>query len=164
MKKISVLLIAFLLLCVGCSCGAAQATDSADIPIKQEEIVLEPTETGEVIEIRERLFIAQTNDIYINPGDYIGKTIKYEGIFDCEYWEASGENIYYVFRYGPGCCGYDANAGFEVIYGGEYPKKNDWVEAVGVLEEYEEGGVRYLRLNLLSLTVLEKRGKEYVGT
>lgn len=117
---------------------------------------------GDTIEITEKLFIAQTNDIYVNTDEYIGKTIKYEGIFTSFEYEETGNTYYYVIRYGPGCCGYDANAGFEVTWSGDYPNQNDWVEAVGVLEEYEEDGYNYLRLNLSSLTVLDTRGEEYV--
>jgi uncharacterized membrane protein YcgQ (UPF0703/DUF1980 family) len=115
-----------------------------------------------VIEIKEKMFVAQTNDVYYNAEDYLGKTIKYEGIFDQYTWEENGVTYCSVFRYGPGCCGTDANAGFEVIWDNAYPEPNDWVEAVGVLEEYDEDGYTYLRLALTSLTVLDTRGEEYV--
>ncbi|MEL7565088.1 MAG: hypothetical protein AAGU27_09420 [Dehalobacterium sp.] len=118
--------------------------------------------SSDVIEIKEKMFIAQTNDIYLNPEDYLGKTIKYEGIFDSFYYDVNDTTYYYVIRYGPGCCGFDANAGFEVVWSGDYPNKNDWVEVIGVLEEYEENEYKYLRLNLSSLTVLDTRGEEYV--
>lgn len=117
---------------------------------------------GDVIEIKEKLFIAQTNDIYINPEDYLGKTLKYEGIFIPFFWEETGETYYYVIRYGPGCCGFDANAGFEVIWDGDWPEENDWVEVIGVLEMYEEDGWKLLRLSLTEMTVLDVRGEEYV--
>ncbi|MDD4565591.1 MAG: hypothetical protein PHE79_09005 [Eubacteriales bacterium] len=124
---------------------------------------LPPVSTSsDVIEIKEKLFIAQTNDIYINPQDYLGKTLKYEGIFDSYYYDVTDTTYYYVIRYGPGCCGFDANAGFEVVWSGDYPNKNDWVEVIGVLEEFEEDGYKYLRLNLSSLVVLDTRGEEYV--
>jgi hypothetical protein len=71
---------------------------------------------------------------------------------------------YYVYRFGPGCCGYDANAGFEVVWGegAEYPDDNDWTEATGVLESYEYDGEQFLRLSLSSLVVKAERGKERV--
>jgi len=166
MKKIIILLmIACLVLLSGCNNEKApvaspsksnQSGNHAVIPDKMEN------EEG-IIEIREKMFIAQTNDIYLNPEDYLGKTIKYEGIFDMYEYEETGTTYYYVIRYGPGCCGYDANAGFEVVWSGDYPKQNDWVEVVGVLEEYEEDENLYLRLNLSSLTVLDVRGEEYVS-
>jgi uncharacterized membrane protein YcgQ (UPF0703/DUF1980 family) len=120
---------------------------------------------GSVIEIKEKMFIAQTNDIYYNANDYLGKTIKYEGIFG---WFDSegGERYYSVIRYGPGCCGIDANAGFEVQWSADglgYPDQNDWVEVVGTLEEYEEFGYSFLRLDLDSIKVLPERGAEFVS-
>jgi uncharacterized membrane protein YcgQ (UPF0703/DUF1980 family) len=119
---------------------------------------------GGVVEIKEKMFIAQTNDIYINKDDYIGKTIKYEGIFDESVWPGNGKTYRYVIRFGPGCCPGDAAAaGFEVAWNKDYPQKNDWVEAAGVLEEYIDGGTPNIRIALTSLKVLQKRGKERVS-
>jgi len=118
--------------------------------------------SADVIEIKDKMFIAQTTDIYYNADDYLGKTLKYEGIFTSFTWEENGVTYYSVIRYGPGCCGNDGNAGFEVIWDREYPAENDWVEAVGVLEAYDEDGCQYLRIALTSLTVLDVRGEEYV--
>jgi hypothetical protein len=118
-----------------------------------------------VIEIKEKMFIAQTNDVYLNPEDYLGKTIKLEGLFK---YEIGYENTYcFVIRYGPGCCGYDGNAGFEVAWdssgeGKKYPEEDAWVEAVGKLRSYEENGYPYLYLSLVSLTVQKTRGAEFV--
>ena len=113
--------------------------------------------SSQVVEIKEKMFVAQTNDVYFNTDEYLGKTIKYEGIF------SKYEDYYSVIRYGPGCCGVDANCGFEVIWDKTYPNVNDWVEVVGVLEEYEENGFKYLRLSVSSLKILTKRGAEYVS-
>jgi hypothetical protein len=117
-----------------------------------------------VIEIKEKMFIAQTNDVYLNPEDYLGRTIKLEGLFK---YEIGYENTYcFVIRYGPGCCGYDGNAGFEVAWDGsknrKYPEEDAWVEAVGKLQTYEESGYPYLYLSLDSLTVKKTRGAEFV--
>ena len=139
---------------------AAKATDNVDIK------VLSPTPSAakDVIKITEKLFIAQTNDIYVNTDDYLGKTIQFEGIFQSYYYDVTDTTYYSVIRYGPGCCGYDANPGFEVVWpgDGDYPEQDDWVEAVGTLGTYEEGGAQYLRLELSSLKVLPTRGAEYV--
>ena len=120
-----------------------------------------PSPAGDIIEVKEKMFVAQMNDIYFNAPDYLGKTIKYEGIFDI-YHEDTGIDYYFVIRYGPGCCGIDLNAGLEVAWDKSYPEQNDWVEVVGVLEDYEEDGNDYLRLALSSLTVLDVRGAEVV--
>ncbi len=93
----------------------------------------------------------------------MGKRIKYEGIFSKYITPDTGITYFSVIRYGPGCCGIDANAGFEVQWDKDYPDPDDWVEAEGILEEYEEDGYPYLRLALISLKVLSTRGAEYVS-
>ncbi len=50
---------------------------------------------------------------YYNPKDYLGKTIKYEGIFDVYMITVHRRKLYSVIRYG-GCCVNDESAGFEV--------------------------------------------------
>lgn len=138
----------------GAESGAKSASSSAP--------PLSPA-SGEVLEIKEKMFIAQINDIYLNAQDYFGKTIRYEGLFKSTYWPEEGKTYYFVIRYGPGCCSYDGEAGFEVAWDGPLPQEDDWCEAVGVLELYEEGDISYLRLALTSLTVLDERGAEYVA-
>ena len=118
----------------------------------------------DTVVISEKLFIAQTNDIYINSEDYLGKTISYEGLFRSAYWEGMDQYYYYVIRYGPGCCANDGEAGFEVTWDQGWPEEDDWCAVTGVLEIYTEEGQEYLRLALTSLTVLDERGAEYVGT
>jgi uncharacterized membrane protein YcgQ (UPF0703/DUF1980 family) len=66
------------LVCVICACGSW--ADGAE----------------KIIEIRERMFIQQCNDIYLNPEDYEGRTIKLEGIYD-EY-TVEDEVLRFVFR------------------------------------------------------------------
>jgi uncharacterized membrane protein YcgQ (UPF0703/DUF1980 family) len=114
------------------------------------------------VEIGERMFIAQVNDIYLNSKDYIGKTIKLEGMFKCE------DPYNFVVRYGfGGCCGADANVGFEVMWDNinakPYPAEDSWVEATGVLRSHPlDSNSQYLYLDLASLNVLDKRGREFV--
>jgi uncharacterized membrane protein YcgQ (UPF0703/DUF1980 family) len=121
--------------------------------------------TGDVIEIKEKMFISQVNDVYLNPEDYLGKTIKLEGLFKID--QGYDKSYCFVLRYGPGCCGYDGNVGFEVAWDKEkekpYPNEDAWVEATGELKTYEEDGyAQYLYLDLVSLNVLDKRGQETV--
>jgi len=161
------LLSLWILTLVGCSPSAgsssqAEAVSGGSASVTHETVAGPPS--GGVVEITERLFIAQTNDIYINPDDYMDKTIQYEGIFISSYWEETDTTYRFVLRYGPGCCGYDGTAGFEVTWDGMWPKDDDWCEVAGTLEWYEENGSEYLRLRLSSLTVLEERGAEFVST
>jgi uncharacterized membrane protein YcgQ (UPF0703/DUF1980 family) len=191
MRKIIVLLTLVSLLLAGCNAKAAAnlptngggtqaisppqsssapAEESpASIPtpaVTNETLLVETDLSGEIIEIKEKMFVAQSNDVYYNTEDYLGKSLKYEGIFQGFTDPNTNITYYSVIRYGPGCCGVDANCGFEVKWVEEenpaYPALDEWVEVVGVLEEYEEDGWQYLRLNLTSLTVLPTRGAAYV--
>lgn len=164
-KLIPLLLIAVLgAQITGCSSNttisAASSTDSGDGTQAIHNSADMSQSDGSLIEIREKMFVAQTNEIYVNYQLYLGKTITYEGIFLAP--EYDGSTFYQVIRYGPGCCGNDANAGFEISWDGEYPQDDDWVKVTGVLDKYEDGGFEYLILNLSSIEVLETRGEEYV--
>jgi hypothetical protein len=117
-------------------------------------------DSGEPLEIREKMFIAQTNEVYLNPEDYMGRTIKLEGLFKKQ--EYAGGAYCFVIRYGPGCCGNDGSAGFEVAWDRPYPQEDDWVEVVGVLDSYDEDGYPYIYLALSSLMVKAERGREFV--
>jgi len=121
-----------------------------------------------IIEIRETMFAAQISEIYLNAEDYLGRTIKLEGIF-----KIGGNNeepIFYVLRYAPDdCCGGRGFAGFEVRWSEnlpaplQYTADDSWVEATGILREHRIGGNKYLYLELVSLISLDKRGAEYVN-
>jgi len=138
-----------------------QAGENTIIELKERKQAAKDT----VVEIKDKMFIAQVNEVYVNKNDYMGKTIKLEGIFkNIEY---GNNNYFYVIRYGPGCCGNDGNVGFELAWksgkGQPYPEDNTWVEATGVLDAYKEDNYSYLYLDLISLAVLDKRGQEYVS-
>ena len=140
--------------------------------LSAEDESIESTKDGpsvsskkDVIEIKEKMFISQVNDIYLNKEDYLGKTIKLEGLFKMQ--QGYDKSYCFVLRYGPGCCGYDGNVGFEVAWDDEkknaYPGEDSWVEATGELKTYEEDGyTEFLYLDLISLNVLNKRGQETV--
>ena len=123
--------------------------------------------SANTVVIGERMFISQVYDVYLNANDYLGKTIKLEGIFKMEQLGEPLKPYYFVLRYGPGCCGDDGVVGFEIAWDNEnaqtYPADNSWVEVTGILKNYErEGYTQYLYLDLSSLNVLNNRGAEIV--
>jgi uncharacterized membrane protein YcgQ (UPF0703/DUF1980 family) len=145
------------------------ARDEPSASTRDEPLVLArrtaPVSEKGVIEIKEKMFISQVNDVYLNPEDYLGKTIKLEGLFKMD--QGYDKSYCFVLRYGPGCCGTDGNVGFEVAWNKEkekpYPGEDSWVEATGELKTYEEDGYdKFLYLDLVSLNVLDKRGQETV--
>lgn len=144
-KKFAVLLILCVLTAPACAAPA-------------EEIAVD-------LDIKEKLFMAQINDIYINFPEYAGKTVRMEGFIISSYFEPTDELYTMVYRFGPGCCGDDEIIGMEVAWTNAdavFPEDQTWVEAIGVVEEYTELGQTYVRLNLLSLTPLQTRGAERI--
>ena len=120
------------------------------------------TEESSIIEIRERMFLTQVNDIYLNSSSFLGKTIKLEGIFQEYTWD--NRLFYFVLRNSPGgCCGNDGRAGFEIRWPENnvraFPENNSWVEVMGILRVTPD---RLLYLELLSLRVSDTRGLEFV--
>lgn len=164
-KALTGLLICGLLL-AGCAREeAASAPDINDLPPEHGMSVTAPD--ADFIEIKERLFIAQTNDIYLNPESYFEKTIRYEGMIKAADWsndKGVNDMHYFVLRYGPGCCGYDGEAGFEIDWEGDMPEVDEWVEVTGYVEFYLYNDFNYLRFHVTEMTVKEERGAEYVTT
>jgi len=122
------------------------------------------TDESGVIEIRERMFLTQVNDIYLNANDFLGKKVKLEGFIE-EY--KSDRTYYYVVRKSPGgCCGNDGRIGFEVRWPegrrNPFPKNDTWVEATGVLKPFTANSNQYIFLELDALKVLNTRGQEFV--
>jgi len=167
LKKAALVSIAAILLFASCNNNSNTAVTAAPAVKSAEEVLsLSPAD----LEIREKMFIAQVNDVYLNSEDYLGKTIRLEGLF--KYAQADDRAYCFVIRNGPGCCGDDGQVGFEVSWTtpGQpsvgitrpYPKIDDWVVAQGVLKEYDEYGFPFLYLALSDLKVLDERGEAFV--
>lgn len=118
---------------------------------------------SDIIEIKEKMFIQQVNDVFYNFDMYKDKTIKIQGFIYIYTDESTGNKFYYVIRNTPGCCGNDGTAGFEIKWDKEYPEENEWVEAIGILkgEEVAYGVIPYI--DLTSLEVKQERGLDFVA-
>lgn len=106
-------------------------TEVKEGKIRRTTQKVEP-DMNNILEIKDNFFIEQTNDIYYNLKDYLGKTIKIEG-FIFSYTDNNGEICYSIVRNTPGCCGNDGLAGLDIRYDGEYPELKTWVEVIGVI-------------------------------
>ena len=99
----------------------------------QRKIKEKPTvDLNNMIEITDNFFIEQITDLSINLEDYIGKTIKIEGLI-YSYEDYNGDICYAVVRNTPGCCGSDGLAGLDIRYFEDYPSEDTWVEIIGVV-------------------------------
>ena len=168
MKRNILISIIAVLLITGC--GNKKNTTAPAPEIAGEKKPILPA--GVDVVIGEKVFIGQVNDIYRNRKDYLGKTIRLEGLF--RYGKVGEKTFYYVIRKAPGCCGDDGQVGFEVYLSQPqtistadqkttHPEMDDWVEAQGELKRYEKNGHYYLYLALSDLKVLEERGAEFVS-
>lgn len=121
-------------------------------------------QSGIDVDITEKMYVTYINEIYLNTEDYLGKTIRLQGMYKPYIDENTGLTYYYVYRTGPGCCGNDGDmCGFEFTWDGDMPKDDDWIEVVGSLRSYEDDdGWVYLTLDSKSVTIMEERGAESV--
>ncbi|MCL2842454.1 MAG: hypothetical protein FWE28_03170 [Oscillospiraceae bacterium] len=150
-RKLLIILLAVLLLA---GCGTTPPSDT--VPAEEEV---------DVVEIVERFFSTQIHSIMLNRDEYLGRTLRYEGLFRSVHWPPTDRYYHYVLRLTEDCCSPGGVIGFEVqlAAGMEPLEHNAWVLAEGVLEEYvAEDGITYLRLALTSLEELEERGEEFV--
>ncbi len=185
MRKILYVICILLIFITGCSGEKTSVEDKATEPPQQsseqntiytseddsktviehildKELKLSNDDSNEIT-IKDKMFIAQCNDIYLNTDEYLDKTIIWEGIYTESTNPETGNTYKFVIRYGPGCCGNDGVAGFEVLYDQETPKADDWVKAVGKIEMVEQGGIEFVAIRLSELTVLDVRGQEFVS-
>lgn len=179
-KKMKVVILAVLCigLIIGCGksdSGGDQPTgigvvghfpDSRSEPIESvaEEVSVSVTDTdSDTLEISEKMFLTQINDIYNNFDLYKDKTVIVEGIYAEFISGDETETAPVVFRYGPGCCGNDGWGGFLLHYDGEFPAEDSWIRVTGTPELVtSEAGFTDLYLNVNSLVVKEERGEEYM--
>jgi len=115
--------------------------------------------------ISEEYFMAEFSEIMYNYPEFIGRVIRYDGMFMPMYWHATSETFYYVARFGDSCCGQGGLIGFEV-YLNNIPGVDEytWVEITGVLEEYQIPDLgSILRLNAISMVELDEPREEFVG-
>jgi uncharacterized membrane protein YcgQ (UPF0703/DUF1980 family) len=138
------------------------ATDDSTELVADGSSAAATSDTGDILEIGEKMFVGQMNDIYLNPNEYLGKTIRYEGFFTFFENSETGQRYDAVIRNGPGCCGYDSSVGFEVDWKGDLPAVDDWCSVEGVVDLYQEEGLDYIVVRADSLDVLPYRGNDTV--
>ena len=155
------IMLVFLLFVAGCASTATQETNtSADRVLNIEDF------EGDIVYIGERFFATQITDIMLNSTEqYLGRAIRYEGIFWISYWPPSGRDHYYVIRFTDGCCGsHHGSVGFELYLNGIAPVPDGaWVEVTGVLERSQGDSIQHVHLRAISIVELEERGTDFVS-
>lgn len=174
-KSLLVLVIALILFLAACTTTEASVDEEGIVQIENSyvsaldtvrvEEMDEYEEEDGLIYISEQFFASRINDIILNDfSSYLGRTIRYEGMFWSVYWEWTGQYYHYVIRYAYGCCGdHYSSVGFELFLDGIAPPPDGtWVEVIGILERSDGDGISHVRLRLTSLILMEERGLEFV--
>jgi len=110
--------------------------------------------------LKDRLFVQQVRDIYLNPQTYGNKIVQIEGFFE-KYMDENNQERYEVFRKTAGCCGDDGRAGFEFVYKKEKLKfsQYEWISVEAIVKE------RAADVYLEAISVVKKdkgKAKEFV--
>ena len=111
---------------------------------------------ADILEIKDKMFMTQINDIYINIDEYEDREVKFEGMV------YNYNNNCYVIRRTPGCCGNDGIIGLEVKWDKPYFADNTWVEVEGVIKIEEKSYGAEPVIYLTSLIEKAERGIEFV--
>jgi len=114
--------------------------------------------------LKDRLFVQQVRDIYLNPQTYGDKIVQVEGFFD-KYIDENKQERYEVYRKTAGCCGDDGRAGFEFVYKKEKLsfKTNEWILVEALVKERVIDGYDHIYLEAISVVKKDKgKAKEFV--
>ncbi|MCL2259721.1 MAG: hypothetical protein FWC15_00010 [Fibromonadales bacterium] len=111
--------------------------------------------------LKDRFFIQQVNDIYLNPQSYRDKVIQIEGFFN-SYIDENKIERYVVFRKTAGCCENDGSSGFEFVYKKGKPnfKQDEWIFVEGVVKERSGKEPNSIYLEATSVVKKDKGDKK----
>lgn len=161
MKKYFALLFICIVLFTGCNRNSASENENNGGFLAAPNPTFDTS--VDVVEITEKMFVAQCNDVYLNPDDYEGKTISIEGMYD-EYTDDTGVIQRAVIRNSPGCCQFDGVAGFQISCD-DVPtcQQNDWICVEGIIKPFTDvDGYDNVIIENANITIKEERGAEYV--
>lgn len=164
MKKfLSIILISICLLSLLSGCNNNEVEE-----IKKAET------SYEIIKVMENVYVDYINDIYLDRGKYLGKTIEIEGMFTSE-TDDENKNHMYVYRIAEVVEDnhddsfnnfhnheetemVEEECGLEFSYDKNLPKENDWIKVIGKLSENDGS----LIIKAKSVEILKDRGLEKV--
>lgn len=182
MRKITIAIIFIIFTLVGCE---RSNISNADINLgnsSEENATTDEAVEDKRVYITEDLYEPWINQIYLDPTEYEGATIRLEGMYGTYFSEDDNKNHNMVYRIvtGSGLIYehtheesdedeehidnlQDDRYGFVFEYDGHMPEENDWIEVEGILEVYEVNGKDNLSINAKSVTIKDERGREIIS-
>lgn len=127
-----------------------QSGVNKDTP-KSEPIDVDSTEDIDVdlTVLSSTMVYSEVYNMIFLPENYIGKTVKMDGIFALYYDEVTYENYFAcVIADAAACCsqGIEFVLTDDYIYPDDYPKEGEDICVVGVFDTYQDGGYTYCTL------------------
>ncbi len=157
MKKL-VLFVILSIIVSGCSSEFEKSEVSDDAETEVVESASEnKKESEDVFFIDDKNFITYINYIYLNPDEYEGKIIEYEGFIDIQKNPNTNKEYCYCIRLGPGCCKNDSTVGFLLDIDGEFPLNKQWVRVKGYVQRDLDSKRIYVKV--IDIKVLDEMGK-----
>jgi hypothetical protein len=153
MKKILPL---FILLCLVCVFAAVRSGTTAPRNGGGSSAASKRVDV-DVTALSSTMVYAQIFDMFENPKNYFGKTIRVRGIYKNSYYDVTDKYYHYMLIADAAAC---CQQGFEFIWNGthafpaDYPKADAPIEVVGVFSSYEEQEYTYYYLATDGITRL----------
>ena len=103
------------------------------------------------------LTYSQVVNVYDAPADYVGKTIKLNGLYNASYIEDTDSYYHFIVVGDEALC---CEIGMEFVWSGDhkypddYPEEYTEIEVVGVFESHEMRGNTYYRLRVDDILIM----------
>ncbi len=134
--------------------AAEEPSDEPEEEVSESDTEAEPAEASDDLDVdlttlSSTMVYSEVFSMLTSPDDYVGKTVKMEGLF-AYYHDEVTDNQYFacVIQDATACC----SQGLEFIltddyhYPEDYPEVNEEICVVGVFDTYQEGDITYCTL------------------
>jgi hypothetical protein len=111
----------------------------------------------DLTDLSSTMVFAEVSNIMYFPEEYIGKTVKINGLYNSWYFEPT--DTYYshvIIEDALACCssGLEFTLGENYAFPEDYPQNDTRIEITGVFDSYDELGLTYYHIKADSMTVV----------
>lgn len=143
--------------------GGSKADSSQGLPEKTDTEAADGVDY-DLTAMSSDMVYAAVYQMMIDPGTYIGKTFRMDGLYYATYYEPTAQYYHYcIIQDAAACCA----QGLEFVwddgshaYPDEYPKDNEEVVVEGTFETYQEDGDSNLYCRLKDTTLEVKNNEQ----